>query len=231
MKSSFGFACLIGLGLASQDVGQWSYSTEASLTLYDQAGMKWVLKSMSVFDWDNGLEYFRITHELDALIKPTDEVSFELSYGSASDPWTNKQVIAEDSVMCKMTRNTQNTKLWTQTASDSYYSCSDILCLGKAVGGIGELVKNTDTNSTSDWTVPLEDDDEEAPYCTANSDDANDTFACKKIKCTMQRLMDTGDIHDFAFTPTGSAADAMLIRPGRAFVGINETGCSSCSYV
>ena len=90
--------------------------------------------------------------------------------------------------------------------------------------------KNTDTGTgASDWTVPLEDDDEDAPFCTANS---LDTFACSEIICIVQRALDTGDVdQDFMFTPTPNTQDKMYIRPGRAFVGINESDCSSnCAY-
>jgi len=73
---------------------------------------------------DEGFEYLRLTHELTANIRPTDEVVFEIGFGSSTDPWTNKEKISEDVAICKMARSTTNTVFWTQTAEDKYYNCS-----------------------------------------------------------------------------------------------------------
>jgi len=76
----------------------------------------------------------------------------------------------------------------------------------------------------------LADDDEDTPYCTANTDT---TYACSKIKCITQRLLATEDDLDFNFAPTTTTTDTMIIKPGRALIGINASGCSSstCTYL
>mmetsp|Transcript_26119 Transcript_26119/g.32652 ORF Transcript_26119/g.32652 Transcript_26119/m.32652 type:complete len:97 (+) Transcript_26119:125-415(+) len=73
---------------------------------------------------DEGKEYLRLTHELEAAIRPTDQITFEVAFTSSTDPWINKETISEDVAICKMTQNTQTTTFWTQTAEDKYYKCS-----------------------------------------------------------------------------------------------------------
>lgn len=94
--------------LAAKDVGPWSYSSRDETTIYsnNSNGITWKVFSWSAYDEDKGFEYIRLEHQLDALIKATDAVTFELSFTSQSDPWTNKQVIAEDAAVCKVVRST-----------------------------------------------------------------------------------------------------------------------------
>ena len=66
----------------------------------------WEMTVSTAYDEDYGLEYIRFKHELTANIKATDEVSFEVAFTSTNDPWTNKQVIAEDGAVCKLTQST-----------------------------------------------------------------------------------------------------------------------------
>jgi len=75
-----------------------------------------------------------------------------------------------------------------------------------------------------DWKTPLLDDAETDPYCTPYSSSPSD-FACKKIKCIIERRLDTGDDLDFKLEPKGK----MIIRPGRALLGLNKSGCSASS--
>jgi len=212
-------------------VGPWSFSTTDSLTLYDKSDIKWVLKTYSAYDEDAGIEYFRMQHELDAQLKATDTVTFEIAFTSKSDTWTNKMVMAEDASVCTMVQSSQNTVLWTQTPTDHYYTCDAFDCLWLGVGGAGDWTKGTDSGTGNDWTAPLADDDEDSPYCTPNSTDSDDTFVCKKLKCIIQREMDTGDSFDFSFTPSGTS-ELLYIRPGRALLGINDQaiGTSSWAY-
>ena len=131
-----------------------------------------------------------------------------------------------------MTQDTQDTTFWSQVATDHYYTCSSSFACVYQAGADDEYSKNTDTGTgASDWTVPLDDDDEDAPYCTVNS---NTDYACSSIQCIVQRPLDTGDTEqDFMFSPTpgSSGQDVMEIRPGRALVGINESDCgSNCAY-
>ena len=136
--------------------------------------------TQTAHDEDAGVEYLRMKFDLVADIKSTDEVTFELGFLSSYDPWTNKQAMAEDGVKCVMSQNTQDTTFWSQTVTDHYYTCStpsDCLYLA---GTDDVYTANTDTGTgASDWTVPLEDDDADSPYCTANTDTTN--FACSRI--------------------------------------------------
>ena len=187
------------------------------------------MKTYSAHDLDKGIEYLRLEHELTANIKATDQVTFELAFTAKNDPWTNKLKLSEDVAVCKLVQSSQKKNFWTQTSEDKYYSCSGAtskICILTAItqaDGAGTFTANND-GAGLDWTNPLPDDDEEAPYCTPHSDT---TFACKKIKCIQQRKLVTNDQFDFNFTPTATAQDAMYIRPGRALLGLNRVGCTA----
>ena len=94
MKSSISFAGLIAAALAGKDIGPWTYSPEKTkIELYNNKGngtpevsptIIWTLTTESAFDEDAGKEYFRLRHELDAQIKPTDTVTFEIAFTSES---------------------------------------------------------------------------------------------------------------------------------------------------
>ena len=200
-------------------------------------GIVWKLRTYTAYDADDGIEYIRFENILTAPIKATDEVSFEIAFTTASDSWTNKQLMAEDSMVCKMTQSTQNTALWTQTAEDKYYFCTgDSDCYFTAVRSPTYTFEGaSDAADALDWTIPLEDDDEDNPYCTpynanTHANEAAD-FACQEIKCIAQRPMDTGDSTDFSLktrSNEGTAVqDAIYIGRGRALLGINESGCST----
>ena len=229
MKTSLSLAMVAGLALAGGDEGPWSYSTEVALLMTGTFGQEWTMTVSTAFDEDFGLEYIRFKHELTADIKATDEVTFEVGFQSTLDPWTNKKVIAEDGAVCKLTQSTQDTQFWTQTSEDKYYYCAgDSDCYYKAFADTSEYTAGDDPGSSADWSNPWDDDDEDAPYCTPHT---NSAFACSKIKCVQQRLLVTDDEYDFNFLPTKSANDALTIQRGRAFLGINEAGCSTyCAY-
>jgi len=104
MKTSLSVAMVAGLALAGGDVGPWSSSKPVTLKMTrDGFANVWEMTVWSAFDEDFGLEYIRFKHELTADIKATDEVTFEVGFQSQNDPWTNKQVIAEDGAVCKLT--------------------------------------------------------------------------------------------------------------------------------
>ena len=77
------------------------------------------------YEEDTGNEYFRIQHELEADIKATDQVTFEIAYTMQNDPWTNKMIMSDDGVICKVVQSTQNTIFWDQTSEDIYYKCTN----------------------------------------------------------------------------------------------------------
>lgn len=81
--------------------------------------------------------------------------------------------------------------------------------------------------STSDWVTPYSDDDPDDFWCTKKNTVLNadlSPFECSKIKCVMERDMDTGDEdNDLRFTPTPNNPDYLVIKPGRAKLYINKT--------
>ena len=196
MKGSSIVCLLAAMAAASEDDGPWYKTAEKSTTLYDLNGIKWVLKTYTAKDEDKGISYLRFQHELEAPILPTDEVSFEIAFTTQNDPWTNKSTIAEDSAVCKMTRSTQNTKLWTQTSEDKYYTCATTSDCKLIINDTTNTFEGNADGTGNDWTNPLADDDEESPYCTP-PDDSTSEFACKKIICIQQRKLETGDSKDF----------------------------------
>ena len=89
-------------------------------------------------------------------------------------------------------------------------------------------MKQTDASTGANWTNPLLDDDEDSPYCTPNSNVSTDPFACKSIRCITQRKLVTDDTKDFIF----EVGKKILIRPGRALLGLNTSGCgTACQTV
>ena len=205
MKNFYSFASLAVAALGSEDVGLWRWSEVDTTTMLDKTakGFGWTMYTKTGFEEDTGYEYFRIEHELEADIKSTDQVTFEIAYTTELDPWTNKTIMSDDGVICKVVQSTQNTVLWDQTSEDIYYKCTNAYnCYHQAIGG-GTLVQlfeqGADDSTGANWTNPLLDDDTDNPYCTTNS---NTAYACSKIKCITQRLLVTGDTYDFDFKPT-----------------------------
>lgn len=244
MKSFYSFAtsslALSTAVLASEDVGKWRWSNNGepdttTILAANTAGthtFEWKMLTKTGYEADTGNEYFRIEHQLEANIKATDQVTFEVAFTMKNDPWTNKMEMSDDGVVCKVVQSTQNTLLWDQTSEDIYYKCNNAYnCYHQAIAPVEQLFeKGSDDSTGANWTNPLLDDDEDAPYCTAPTD-ASSPYACTKIKCITQRLMVTGDDFDFEFLPD-SSNDEMYIFPGRALLGINELDCSTkCTYL
>jgi hypothetical protein len=63
----------------------------------------------------------RITHRLEADILPTDIITFDLSFDSASANVEKVDVIKEDSGRCVVSQNTMDTTYWVQEAYDGYW--------------------------------------------------------------------------------------------------------------
>ena len=199
MRATLSFASLAVAALASKDTDPIKFSKSVTKTLYDKSSIKWTMKTETLHYLDTGIEYLRLTHELEAPIRPTDQITFEVAFTSSTDPWINKEKIAEDVAICKMTRNSQKTQFWTQTAEDKYNSCTTapndkqpiLYAVEQNTSTHGTFTVNSD-GAKLDWKVPLADDAESSPYCTPYSSSPSD-FACKKIKCIIQRRLDTGD--------------------------------------
>ena len=239
MKTFYSFASTLALtALASEDVGLWRWSDTDTTTILETTKgthtFVWKMYTKTGFEEDTGKEYFRIEHELVDDVKSTDQVTFEIAYTMKNDPWTNKMIMSEDGVICKVVQSTQNTLLWDQTAEDIYYKCTNAQnCYHQAIKADTELYEQGSDDSTgANWTIPLADDDTDNPYCTAPTDSTSQ-YACSKLKCITQRELVTGDDFDFDFLPTdASTNDEMYIFPGRALLGINELDCSTkCTYL
>ena len=75
--------------------------------------------------------------------------------------------------------------------------------------------------------TPFADDDSTNPWCkhvNTTIGEALIPWECSELKCIVERDMDTGDAdNDLIFTPTPTAADYMVIQPGRAKLYINKT--------
>jgi hypothetical protein len=59
-------------------------ATILNTTSVDLKQIKWEITSVGIFDEDYGVNYIRLTHKLTADILPTDIVTFDLSFDSAS---------------------------------------------------------------------------------------------------------------------------------------------------
>lgn len=186
-------------------------------TLFDHNSIKWTMTSETVHYLDKGIEYLRLTHELEAPIRPTDQITFEVAFTSSTDPWINKESIAEDIAICKMTRNSQSTQFWVQTAEDKYNKCTTkpannsciLYAIEQNTTNHGTFTANSD-GAKLDWTVPFKDNSTSSPFCTPYSSSPSD-FACKKLKCIIERRLDTKDNFDFSFAPLAGAPAKMII--------------------
>lgn len=99
------FASLAIAAMASKDTDPINRSKTEETILFNQNNIKWTMYSETIHYLDKGIEYLRLTHELEANIRPTDQVTFEVAFTSSTDPWINKESIAEDIAICKMTQN------------------------------------------------------------------------------------------------------------------------------
>ena len=118
------FASLAVAALAATDTVPMRRSKATTTTLFNHNSIKWDMTTETIHKLDEGIEYLRLTHELTAPIRPTDQITFEVAFTSSTDPWINKEKIAEDISICKMVRNSQKTQFWTQTPEDKYLQCT-----------------------------------------------------------------------------------------------------------
>jgi len=173
-------------------------------------GLRWWMNVQCVYDNDTGYEWVEIEHVLEADIKSTDVISFELAFTSQGDPYADRvNDLAYDSGLCNLAINAADNRFWVQTTNDQYYQCSTPQCITT------EPTFTQDT--TNDWmagTNWIVDEDEDKPFCTPHATDTT-TFQCSQISCKYRRKLDTGDAKDFAFLPENEGGviteDAMLI--------------------
>ena len=185
--------------------------------------IEWIVKTQTILDEDTGIQSLRVTHELTADILASDVVQFELAFiplsrwssgtniagvtiGIDNTSATN---LGEDAGRCSLTINTSNNKFWQATLSDGWYKC-DLPAVNPPVLGWGTVSypnkcshltntwgtdgANVESSSTNNWVAPFTDIDPENPWCTqANTLTTYSPYQCSKIKCIMQRPLDTGD--------------------------------------
>ena len=87
MKAIISFASAIAcVVMGSSDSGPWEYKCSSGddcwdkQTLYNFNDVKWQLSVQTAHDEDAGVEYIRFKHELEADIKATDVVTFEIAF-------------------------------------------------------------------------------------------------------------------------------------------------------
>lgn len=81
-------------------------------------------------------------------------------------------------------------------------------------------------DSSQDWENPYDDEDKKNPLCTPPDTDDKADFACKEIRCIIDRTIDSGDYYDFSFTyaedkATSPYPDEMVVSAGDAVLGFN----------
>lgn len=188
----------------------------------------WNIWVKSVYNEDDGEIKLRIMHELEADIPEDDIITFQIAFTSASDPYIDRfNILQKDVAKCELINNTQDTRFWTQQASDGNWKCNDEVCSAPTNSF------NTDTSpSDLDWTNPVTDDSPSDPFCTTHSTDATN-FACEKIVCIHERAMITGNDDDFQFAVSSSGTDTvtyiddqMTITAAEAQYGINTLDSS-----
>ena len=107
MKALTSFSALAVAALAARDTAPMRKSAATKTELFDlglttEDNVKWEMTTETINYLDEGFEYLRLTHELTAKIRPTDEIEFMVYFQTQSDPWINKETIAEDVSVCKV---------------------------------------------------------------------------------------------------------------------------------
>jgi len=152
-----------------------------------------------------------VTHDLEADIAATDTVRFEVSFVPYYK-WDNvddsdyADGLGEDAGRCDLSINSSDNQFWDVTLTDIYYKCNGIaaaasgndpLIVTKCSAADNDYNSNSvlsEASSNNQWTTPFEDTEEDSLWCTqANTVDTYSPFQCSKIKCVMERLLDTGD--------------------------------------
>jgi hypothetical protein len=175
-----------------------STANNVDMLLTEATSIDWFMEVKTVYDEDSGVESMRIKHTYVGPLKATQEIRFELVFQSKSDPFVDRKVLEADSAVCKMVRNTLDTRFWTLTTTDGYYKCDTETC-GTLLAQSFPDPSKVQTDTTNNWTLPIKDDDPDNPMCvpyTAKEIAADPylaQFACKQISCTYQRPLVTKD--------------------------------------
>lgn len=147
----------------------------------------------SYYNEDEGEQYFRITTVLTDVAIATDDI-VEIEYNFQTDDKITDPVanVYKDACKCSMIINSQDTRFWTQTASDGHYKCTTQRC-----DALDTTWQDDTSPSDTDWRAPIIDDDPYDKFCEKYTVDT--THECKGIKCIIERKFDTGYNDDFRF--------------------------------
>ena len=196
--------------------------------------IKWTIDVETVYDEDSGIESLRVTHNYVGPLRATEEIRFELVYRTKSDPFTDRKIMEADSGVCKMKRSVTDTRFWTTTTEDQYYKCEAEICATASPAFVYAFPTpdKAVTDTTNNWTVPILDNNPDAPFCTPYSPSELAAspylyqFACKQIKCIYQRPLVTKPIDplDFQFydvSAVGAKTDELILPAQRSSIAIN----------
>lgn len=225
---------------------KYRFGKYVTTPMIDSSAVTWNVITQVNVNEDTGAQNLRITHELTANILISDTVTFELSFVPLSK-WDNvddsdyASGLGEDAGRCELENNADDTQFWDVTLTDIYYKCNGVAAAASATGAPIQTKCSDSANtynsnsvlsessSNNQWTSPFEDDDADAPWCTAANieNGTYSPFQCTKIKCVMERLLDTGDTtYDWAFSESAdsdSIVDYMYILNGRAQMWISSS--------
>ena len=224
-----------GINGASGQFVRLSDPSTVSMFGSEATDVKYELTSWGVYYEDEGKYAVRLMAELTAPIFPKDEVTFQVNYRVGTIlPSTDKATIGEDSVQCVMTRSSTTPWFWSAAVSEGWNACKGSdptdTCVptGTDKGYKDESAFYTaNTETSSNWATPFADDNWDTPWCThvnTKTGEVLSAIECTKLRCYMERLLDTSNVlQDFKLTPTVADPDKLIILRGRAKVYINKT--------
>lgn len=128
----------------------------------------WSIETESYFEEDTGDRWLRVTHYLTANIHADDVVTFDISFQSSYDPWTDPTNIIEDSGRCTVEMDADDNRFWTTTVTDYFWYCADVACSNSALSATtwytGSFTESED--DVNDWEVAIVDDNPNDRWCT-----------------------------------------------------------------
>jgi len=167
-------------------------------TCFDYAETSLKVQTWTVYSEDEDKNYWRVMFDYTGKIQEDDIVYFYLSF-TPTNLIASREVatIAEDIGYCRMANRSDDTIFWDATANDLYAKCTaadgdPTACEVSA----DPYISTVESSSENNWFIPIEDDnpDDEERFCTRPENYLEDqTYACDKLKCYIQRLFETGD--------------------------------------
>ena len=184
---------------------------------YSFMNIRWQLENRSYFDFDEGETYMVLTHELVMPINMENEIEFILKFTTSEAANLDNSDLEKDVLSCKVARDVSlSGTYWTTTVTDSNVRSSTMT-----------------SDTTQDWTVPVDDIDLNIHQCdtdplnndgtlssvtlpTAAESQYTANYDCLAVRCHAQRRAQYDDADDFTFVPNTStmtiaAGDAQLL--------------------